>query len=42
MAEAEASDNHGQVPPSTANWGQMTREARKSWRQRQKKKQKKQ
>ena len=40
MEEAEASDKPGQVSARTANWGDITREARKRWKQRQKKKQK--
>ena len=40
--QAEASDNPGEAPLRPANWGQMTRVARKHWKQHQKKKQKKQ
>ena len=41
MEEAAGGDNPGQVPPRPANWDQMTREARKAWKQRQRKKLKK-
>ena len=33
---AEASNIRGQVPPKPANWGQMTKKAKHSWKQRQK------
>ena len=36
----KASDNHDHVPPRPVNWGEMTREARKGWKQRQRKMQK--
>ena len=39
---AEASDNPGEAPLRPANWGQMTRIARKTGKQRQKKKPKQQ
>ena len=38
MEEAAVGDNHDHVPPRPANWDHMTREARKRWKQRQKKK----
>ena len=38
MEEAKASDNPGQEPPRTEICGEMTREARKRWKQRHKKK----
>ena len=41
MEEAAEGDNPGEAPLRPANWDQMPREARKSWKKRQKKKRKK-
>ena len=41
MEEAAVGDNPGEAPLRPANWDQMPREARKSWKKRQKKKRKK-
>ena len=41
MEEAAVGDNPGQVTPRPVNWGHMTRDARKGWKQRQRKKLKK-
>ena len=38
MEEAAVGDNPGEAPLRPANWDQMTRIARKNWKQRQKKK----